>query len=84
MDPVPHPDGRGSGCGEEFPRLGATSSGELIAAYQVGYGVAAFGVAPLQNVTGIGLAGVYLVGAGVALGLAVIARVITRPSGAVA
>jgi fucose permease len=65
-------------AGEEFPRLGATSSGELIAAYQVGYGVAAFGVAPLESVTGIGLAGVYLVGAGVAVGLAVVARLITR------
>lgn len=64
-------------AGEEFPRLGATSSGELIAAYQVGYGLAAFGVAPLEGLTGIGLAGVYLVGAGVAVALAVIARVIT-------
>ena len=64
-------------AGQEFPRLGATSSGELIAAYQVGYGFAAFGVAPLESATGIGLAGVYLVGAGVAIGLAVIARVIT-------
>ncbi|WP_456845219.1 MFS transporter [Cellulomonas sp. P5_C6] len=64
-------------AGEEFPRLGATSSGELIAAYQVGYGVAAFGVAPLESLTGIGLAGIYLVGAGVAVVLAVTARVIT-------
>lgn len=64
-------------AGQEFPRLGATSSGELIAAYQVGYGFAAFGVAPLESATGIGLAGVYLVGAGVAVGLAVVARIIT-------
>ena len=70
-------------AGEEFPRLGATSSGELIAAYQVGYGVAAFGVAPLESLTGIGLAGVYLVGAGVAVALAVIARVITAGTPAV-
>jgi len=67
-------------AGEEFPRLGATSSGELIAAYQVGYGLAAFGVAPLESVTGMGLASVYLVGAGVAAALAVVARVITAGS----
>ena len=63
-------------AGEEFPRLGATSSGELIAAYQVGYGLAAFGVAPLEGATGIGLSGIYVVGAGVAVALAVVARVV--------
>ena len=42
----------------------------------MGYGFAAFGVAPLESATGIGLAGVYLVGAGVAIVLAVVARVI--------
>src|SRR5664279_2971671 len=51
----------------EFPRLGATSSGELIAGYQVGYGVTAFGVAPLQSLTGIGMSGIYLIGAGIAV-----------------
>jgi len=66
-------------AGEEFPRLGATSSGELIAGYQVGYGITAFGVAPLQGITGIGLSGIYLAGAGVAVGLAIIARMVVRP-----
>jgi hypothetical protein len=47
----------------EFPGLGATSSGELIAGYQVGYSVTAFGVAPLISVVGIAITGVYLIGA---------------------
>ncbi len=64
-------------AGQEFPRLGATSSGELIAGYQIGYGITAFGVAPLERITGIGLSGIYLVGAGVAVALAGIVRVVT-------
>ena len=64
-------------AGQEFPRLGATSSGELIAGYQVGYGITAFGVAPLERITGIGLSGIYLVGAGVAVALMVVARAVT-------
>jgi fucose permease len=66
-------------AGQEFPRLGATSSGELIAGYQVGYGITAFGVAPLERITGIGLAGIYLVGAGVAVALTIVARMVTAP-----
>src|SRR5664279_2055525 len=64
-------------AGQEFPRLGATSSGELIAGYQVGYGITAFGVAPLQALTGIGMGGIYLIGAGIAVALAVVARMVT-------
>src|SRR5664279_250414 len=55
----------------------ATSSGELIAGYQVGYGITAFGVAPLQSLTGIGMSGIYLIGAGIAVALAVVARMVT-------
>jgi len=64
-------------AGQEFPRLGATSSGELIAGYQVGYGITAFGVAPLQSLTGISMGGIYLIGAGIAVALAVVARMVT-------
>ena len=64
-------------AGQEFPWLGATSSGELIAGYQVGYGITAFGVAPLQSLTGISMAGIYLIGAGIAVALAVVARMVT-------
>ena len=64
-------------AGREFPRLGATSSGELIAGYQVGYGITAFGVAPLISITGMATGGIYLVGAGVAVALVVVARIVT-------
>jgi fucose permease len=64
-------------AGREFPRLAATSSGELIAGYQVGYGVTAFGVAPLIAATGLAMSGIYLVGAAVAVGLVLVARMVT-------
>lgn len=65
-------------AGREFPRLGATSSGELIAGYQVGYCITAFGVAPLMAATGLAMSGVYLTGAAVAVALAFVALVIAR------
>jgi MFS family permease len=37
-------------------------SGELVAFYQAGYGVAAFGVGPLRDLTGRPLAIIYTVG----------------------
>jgi fucose permease len=45
--------------GKEFPRLTAMVSGELIAFYQLGYGIAAFGVGPLHDVIGISLSTIY-------------------------
>ena len=39
--------------GTEFPTRAATISGELIAFYQIGYGVAAFGVGPLRELRGV-------------------------------
>jgi hypothetical protein len=39
--------------------VGAAVSGLLIAAYQVGYGIAAFGFGPLQDVFGVGLAATF-------------------------
>ncbi|MEN2741166.1 MFS transporter [Microbacterium sp. X-17] len=62
----------------EFARWGSTSSGELIAGYQVGYGIAAFGAAPLLAATGLPLGAVYVVGAIAALALAVTALTISR------
>ncbi|MGN6125354.1 MAG: hypothetical protein ACTHON_02220, partial [Humibacter sp.] len=62
----------------EFARWGSTSSGELIARYQVGYGIAAFGVAPLTAATGMTIGSVYVVGAGVAVLLAAAAITISR------
>jgi MFS family permease len=39
--------------GTEFPRLSAVLAGELIAFYQLGYGVAAFGIGPLRDWIGL-------------------------------
>jgi fucose permease len=65
--------------GQEFPRFAAAMSGELVAFYQAGYGVAAFGVGPLRDLTGRPLGMIYTVGALVAAAmlmaaLAVVAR----------
>jgi MFS family permease len=48
--------------GQEFPRFAAAMSGELVAFYQAGYGVAAFGVGPLRDLTGRPLGMIYTVG----------------------
>jgi MFS transporter, FHS family, glucose/mannose:H+ symporter len=45
--------------GKEFPRLTAVVSGELIAFYQVGYGIAAFGTGSLLDATGVHLSAIY-------------------------
>src|SRR5580765_8210519 len=39
--------------GQAFPQFTAVTSGELIAFYQAGYGVAAFGVGPLREIAGL-------------------------------
>jgi fucose permease len=59
-------------AGAEFPSRAATMSGNLIAVYQVGYGVAAFGVGPLHGY-GFSYAAMFLIGSGVALCLAILA-----------
>jgi MFS transporter, FHS family, glucose/mannose:H+ symporter len=64
--------------GSEFPRRAATMSGELIAFYQVGYGVAAFGVGPLREIGGIPYATAFSLGSLVALLLAIVAFQIVR------
>jgi len=56
--------------------LGASVSGFLIAFYQVGYGLAAFGVGPLERTTGLDLRQVYILAALVALALGGLAFVI--------
>ena len=39
--------------GDEFPKLATVMSGGLIAFYQIGYGVAAFGIGSLHDLTGL-------------------------------
>ncbi len=58
---------------QKFPRFAVVMSGELIAFYQAGYGVAAFGVGPLRNFTGGSLEIIYFLGSLIAAALLVIA-----------
>jgi fucose permease len=55
---------------EELVVISASVAGLLIATYQVGYGVAAFGVGPLERVTGLDLRQIYGLTAIVALAMA--------------
>jgi MFS transporter, FHS family, glucose/mannose:H+ symporter len=64
--------------GNEFPRLSAVMAGELIAFYQLGYGVAAFGIGPLHDQLGLTFAAIFAAGSIVALPLAVVATLVTR------
>ena len=45
--------------GQELPKLAALTSGELVAFYQAGYGVAAFGVGPLRDLAGLSFHAIY-------------------------
>jgi predicted MFS family arabinose efflux permease len=62
-----------------FPAIATTISGGVIAAYQLGYGIAAFGIGPLHS-AGIPLHSVFAAAAGLALVLAVLAIPVTRPT----
>ena len=64
--------------GSEFPRRAGTMSGELIAFYQVGYGVAAFGVGPLREVGGFAYSTAFSIGSLIALALGVVALLVVR------
>lgn len=67
--------------GTEFPRLAATTSGELLAFYQLGYGLAAFGVGPLRTFGGLSYSTVFSLGSLFALGLAIAALLVIRRQG---
>jgi hypothetical protein len=54
-------------------------SGELIAFYQVGYGIAAFGVGPLHDKIGIPLSTIYAGSSLVAGAMIVLAFFVARP-----
>jgi len=65
------------GYGEAtFPGIVELAAGWLIAAYQVGYGLAAFGASALQHV--ISLTAVFRLAAVAAVGMALIAVVVAR------
>jgi MFS family permease len=65
-------------AGTEFPRQAATMSGALISFYQVGYGVAAFGVGPMRQGLGLDFSTMFSAGSLVAIALAIVAVVVTR------
>jgi len=67
--------------GNEFPRLSAVMAGELIAFYQLGYGVAAFGIGPLHDQLGLRFAVIFAAGSIIALPLAAVAASVIRPLG---
>ena len=56
-------------CGQEFPKQGALTSGELVAFYQAGYGVAAFGVGPLREIAGLPFHTIYSWGSVIAVAM---------------
>ncbi len=64
--------------GAEFPRQAAMMSGALIAFYQAGYGIAAFGVGPLRQLAGFAYSTVFSIGSLAAFVLAAVALLVTR------
>jgi MFS transporter, FHS family, glucose/mannose:H+ symporter len=64
--------------GTEFPSLSAVTAGELIAFYQLGYGVAAFGIGPLHDLVGLPLSTIFAAGSIVAAPQAVVAALVIR------
>jgi len=75
----------GLGCSALLPltiSLGrvAASPGDLIACYQLGYGLAAFGIAPLHDRAGLSLRVLFAGGAAIALALAALSIAIRRRS----
>ena len=65
---------------DELTTFSAAVAGGVIACYQLGYGIAAFGVGPLLD-HGVGLPTVYAVAAAIALGLAALSHVVARRPG---
>ncbi len=63
---------------EEMTIIAASVAGGLIAFYQMGYGIAAFGVGPLEDYAGLTLNALYGLAAIVALILAAMSFVVTR------
>jgi hypothetical protein len=59
--------------------MSAATAGLVIAAYQLGYGIAAFGAGPLQD-AGVTLPAIFAIAAIAAGAMAVLSFVIARPS----
>jgi len=69
--------------GQAFPQFAAETAGALVAIYQSGYGVAAFGVGPLREFAGFPFRTIYSLGSLVAalmlsITIAAVVRVVER------
>ena len=64
--------------GQEFPRLTAAMSGALVAFYQAGYGVAAFGVGPLRESAGLPFHTIYSWGSAIAVAMFAVAFAVAQ------
>jgi fucose permease len=69
--------------GQAFPQFAAETAGAVVAFYQLGYGVAAFGVGPLRDLAGLSFRTIYSLGSLVAAlmlfaAIAVVVRVVER------
>ena len=58
--------------------MAASVAGGLIAFYQMGYGIAAFGVGPLEDMAGLSLNAIFGLAAVVALAMAALSFVVVR------
>jgi len=63
---------------QQLPRIAGSVAGGLIAFYQIGYGIAAFGVGPLQSRAGLDLNVIFGATTVVALSMAVLAVFVVR------
>lgn len=64
---------------KELTAIGSSVAGGLIAFYQIGYGIAAFGVGPLQARAGLGLNVIFGGAAAIAIAMAVCSFILVRP-----
>jgi hypothetical protein len=63
---------------EKLVTISAAAAGWVIAAYQLGYGIAAFGAGPLQD-AGVTLPTIFALAAVAAVAMGLLATVIARP-----
>jgi hypothetical protein len=63
---------------KQMPAIAASAAGLLIAFYQLGYGLAAFGVGPLESLLKLQLPHIFAATALPAIGLAILAFMLGR------
>ena len=63
---------------KRMPAIAPSVAGLLIAIYQLGYGVAAFGVGPLESMASLSLNHIFATTAVPGIGLAILAALLSR------